>query len=391
LFAPRPQAVSSTPHPAVARIIVPERDGVAFGSGTLVDVEGDQGLVVTNWHVVRDAAGEIIVTFPDGFSSKAKVLRTDETWDLAALVIWKPVVAPATLASGAPAPGDPLTIAGYGSGDFRAVTARCTQYVSPGTRFPPEMVEVAAQARQGDSGGPILNGRGELAGVLFGAAQGTTSGSYVGRVRSFLSPLSPRLADPNYVAAPSATAVASSNPFAGGDGQLLSQPAVPQVPAASIATQNTPANVSVPNVPVASEPLVAIAESKGDVEARAGESAEGSETARVETPAKVASVPKPAPRAAHVTFGALPPDDEAGIPMLADDPAYSQATQPLWSRPLPKDLLPPPGAVEPVGTASAGENRLWEAIFGKTPLEQGKSLLAAFALAGIVSRLLRTE
>jgi hypothetical protein len=59
-----------------------------------------------------------------------------------------------------------------------------------------EMVEVSAAARQGDSGGPILNDRGELAGVLFGSASGTTSGSYCGRVRWFLDPLWPELGQP---------------------------------------------------------------------------------------------------------------------------------------------------------------------------------------------------
>jgi hypothetical protein len=49
------------------------------------------------------------------------------------------------------------------------------------------MVEVSASARQGDSGGPIFNARGELAGVLFGSGGGTTSGSYAGRVGQFLA------------------------------------------------------------------------------------------------------------------------------------------------------------------------------------------------------------
>ncbi len=51
------------------------------------------------------------------------------------------------------------------------------------------MVELSAAARNGDSGGPIFNSRGELAGVLFGAASGRTTGSYCGRVRWFLGPI----------------------------------------------------------------------------------------------------------------------------------------------------------------------------------------------------------
>ena len=57
--------------------------------------------------------------------------------------------------------------------------------------YPREMVELDVQARQGDSGGPIFNQRGELAGVLFGAGEGTTIGSFAPRVESFLATLAP--------------------------------------------------------------------------------------------------------------------------------------------------------------------------------------------------------
>jgi hypothetical protein len=175
------------PHPAVVRVIAPEREGMSLGSGTLVDVNDQYGLVVTNWHVVRDATGEITVVFPDGFRSGGRVLKTDRDWDLAAVSVWKPRVAPVPLATVAPRPGDLLTIAGYGSGLYRAATGRCTQYVSPGNHLPYEMVEVSAAARQGDSGGPIFNSQGQLAGVLFGEGHGLTSGSYCFRVHRFLS------------------------------------------------------------------------------------------------------------------------------------------------------------------------------------------------------------
>ena len=179
------------------------------GSGTLVAVNQQHGLVVTNWHVVRDAQGPIVVTFPDGFQSAATVMTTDENWDLAALLIWKPKVAPIPIARQMPRPGELLTIAGYGAGTYRAATGRCTQYVAPGVEFPYEMVELSAEARQGDSGGPILNERGELAGVLFGAAGGTTSGSYCGRVRKFLAAIWPdveQAPDEVYVSAPASNA-----------------------------------------------------------------------------------------------------------------------------------------------------------------------------------------
>ncbi len=175
------------PHPAVVRVIAPEPGGSSYGSGTLVAANGSYGLVVTNWHVVRDADGPITTVFPDGFRSAATVLTTDRDWDLAALAIWRPATRPVALATEAPQRGDVLTIAGYGRGWYRAAAGRCVQYVSPGRNLPFEMVELGVGARDGDSGGPIFNDRGELAGVLFGAASGRTTGSYCGRVKEFLA------------------------------------------------------------------------------------------------------------------------------------------------------------------------------------------------------------
>jgi hypothetical protein len=151
-----------------------------------VAVNERHGLVITNWHVINEATGQVTVEFPDGFESPATIQKVDRDWDLAALAIWRPQVAPVPVAREAPRPGEVLTIAGYGPGKYRAVSGQCTQYVAPGERFPYEMVELAATARQGDSGGPILNSRGELAGVLFGEGQGRTAGSYCGRVQWFL-------------------------------------------------------------------------------------------------------------------------------------------------------------------------------------------------------------
>ncbi len=187
-----------TPHPAVARIIVPEDGATAFGSGTLVGVHENRGLVITNWHVVRDAVGLVDVVFPDGFHSHARPLKVDSDWDLAALVIWRPTgIEPVKIAAQPPRPGDLLTIHGYGRGKYRIATGHCTTFYSPRPDFPHEMVELDVEARQGDSGGPIFNQAGELAGVLFGAGQGTTLGSFAPRVRVFLASVAPDLDETN--------------------------------------------------------------------------------------------------------------------------------------------------------------------------------------------------
>src|SRR5690606_28210476 len=97
------------------------------------------GLVLTNWHVVQGASDMVEVIFPDGFRSQARALKVDAEWDLAALVIWEPNAQPVSLATRPPRPGDTLTICGYGSGDYRAMTGRCTQYYAPRLDLPREL------------------------------------------------------------------------------------------------------------------------------------------------------------------------------------------------------------------------------------------------------------
>jgi len=181
-----------TPHPAVARIVAPEQSGTSLGSGVLVDVNRSQGLVLTNWHVIRDSRSAVLVQFPDGFQSAGTVVRWDEAWDLAALVIWKPQATPVPIAAAPPAIGETLTIAGFGRGVYREESGGCTEYLSPGNGYAKEFVELKATARQGDSGGPIFNDRRELSGVLFGQNEGRTIGSCSTRGRTFLASVGSR-------------------------------------------------------------------------------------------------------------------------------------------------------------------------------------------------------
>lgn len=181
------RAVSTTPHPAVARIIVPERKSAALGSGTLIAKTTQHGYLITNWHVVREASNGALVVFANGTQAHGKILRTDKDWDLALVQIPSPAMEPLSISATVPQVGEQLWIAGYGSGEFLLQAGLCSQFLAPYPEWPLELVEVGAAARQGDSGGPILNSRGELAGVLFGQGQGYTMGAYGGRVLQFLN------------------------------------------------------------------------------------------------------------------------------------------------------------------------------------------------------------
>jgi S1-C subfamily serine protease len=231
------------PHPSVVRVVAPEDGAIAYGSGTLVGVRDDHGLVVTNWHVVRDATGLVEVVFPDGFRSHARPLKVDQDWDLAALVIWRPNVEPVKIAAQPPRPGDILTIHGYGRGKYRIATGRCTTYYSPQPNFPHEMLELDVEARQGDSGGPIFNQSGELAGVLFGAGQGCTMGSFAPRVRNFLAAVAPDLDQSNAqakVAVADRPAPVVNMPFASQANVATNDyPSAPWSPPGAVAGNNT--------------------------------------------------------------------------------------------------------------------------------------------------------
>lgn len=173
--------------PVVARIRTASGPSTCYGSGVLVAASGTHGIVLTNWHVVRTHRTSISVTFPDGSTSPGRVLASDDAWDLAALLVKKPQAAPVLIAAAAPKLGDRLTIAGYGQGEYLEQSGAVTDYLSPTSSHERQFVELKASARQGDSGGPIFNERGELAGVLFGERDGRTIGTCSTRLRAFLS------------------------------------------------------------------------------------------------------------------------------------------------------------------------------------------------------------
>ena len=191
---PLPQQPGPQILPYVVRIIAFDSTGQSFGTGSYVGTYGEYGVILTNQHVIYDTEGLVHVHFPSGFSSFGAVIRSDKDWDLALVAISKPPQSIRTLpiARTPSKPGDPLWIVGYGSGSYRIAEGRCVRYLAlgtpqDGTTPRNEIMEVSVSARKGDSGGPILNQKGELAGVLFGSDMvRNTAGSFCERVNRFL-------------------------------------------------------------------------------------------------------------------------------------------------------------------------------------------------------------
>ncbi len=177
----------------IARIENTTATGRTFGSGTLIDVDGTRGIVITCAHLFRDGIGRVTVTFPAVPAVEGHVLKVDAAADLAAVAISAPPLKAVEIAERYPERGEQVVSCGYGSdGRLFCNRGRVLGYVVTVGSRGRETLELSGAARQGDSGGPVLNEHGLLVGVLFGTNGHVVDATYCGRVRTFLSGLSPR-------------------------------------------------------------------------------------------------------------------------------------------------------------------------------------------------------
>lgn len=184
-----PPVVQTAPPDAVVRVINHGQNGGSLGSGTVVASEADQAIVLTCAHLFSDGVGRLSVRFSNGLTTGARLVAVDRRWDLAALAI-QPTTAihPPPIAAEAPTQGESLTSCGYGpDGRFLINRGTVRGYVRAAGTTAFETLEMTGAARQGDSGGPILNRAGELVAVLWGSDGQTVSGTYCGRIRRFLA------------------------------------------------------------------------------------------------------------------------------------------------------------------------------------------------------------
>ena len=203
LFAAYPAGSRSVQrhYPAIAKVVgrgpVETNDegqtqAVYYGSGVYVAEMGNFGLLLTNWHVVNGSQGLLRIDFPS-FQSEGAVILVDEVWDLTAIVIRRPNFLPFPISLEVPQIGDELWVAGYGQdaglGGFQMSSGPVLFYSFPGTNesLPGETLAIGCGVRHGDSGGPILNRYGELAGLLWGSDGTLTTGTFCLRVQAFLT------------------------------------------------------------------------------------------------------------------------------------------------------------------------------------------------------------
>ena len=157
----------------------PQRRGTSMGSGFIISPEG---YVLTNHHVI-DGADEVTVKLSDRRELVAKVIGSDQQYDVALLKIdAKNLPSIRRGDSNTLKPGQWVVAIGSPFGLDHSVTAgivsatgRSNPYAEQ--RYVP-FIQTDVAINQGNSGGPLLNTRGEVVGInsqIFSA-----SGGYMG-------------------------------------------------------------------------------------------------------------------------------------------------------------------------------------------------------------------
>ncbi|MEY3749719.1 MAG: hypothetical protein RLZZ11_149 [Cyanobacteriota bacterium] len=168
--------------PAVVRIDTVRRVvnplGGLFGSGPSIQQQQGQGsgfitrsdgVILTNAHVV-EGANEVGVTLPDGRSFSGKVLGSDPVTDVAVVKVAAAGLPVAPLGDSAKVrPGEWAIAIGNPLGLDNTVTAgiisavQRTNALGEGQRVP--YLQTDAAVNPGNSGGPLINERGQVIGI----------------------------------------------------------------------------------------------------------------------------------------------------------------------------------------------------------------------------------
>jgi serine protease Do len=146
----------------VVRIEITRHDGGnPLGTGFIVDRSGK---IVTNWHVIEDAASGVIHMNDGRRLTEIEVLAIDKEHDLAILLARAKDLRPLPLAKGLPEPGEKVVAIGHPRGLTNSISDGIVSAIrADGVRD--RQIQMTAPISPGNSGGPVLNERGEVVGV----------------------------------------------------------------------------------------------------------------------------------------------------------------------------------------------------------------------------------
>jgi S1-C subfamily serine protease len=161
-----------------------DRDEETSATGTGVIVNAD-GTVLTALHVV-DGADAVELTYADGTGSAATVAGADAGQDIATLTPARlpETVVPAVLGGGL-AVGDDVVALGNPLGLTATTTSGVVSGLDRelsrgGSNDIAGLIQFDAAVNPGSSGGPLINGRGQVAGIVVALANPTDAGTFIG-------------------------------------------------------------------------------------------------------------------------------------------------------------------------------------------------------------------
>ncbi len=156
-----------------------KKQEIGGGSGFIVS---EDGLIVTNKHVVTDEKADYTVITTDGAKYDAKVLARDPAQDIAVLKIAKTGLTPAKLGdSNSVKLGQTAIAIGNALAEFQntvsvgVISGLSRNIVASGLRMSENidnLFQTDAAINPGNSGGPLLNLKGEVIGINVAVAQG---------------------------------------------------------------------------------------------------------------------------------------------------------------------------------------------------------------------------
>lgn len=181
-------AAAAVPEPileaknSVVRILSEYSDGYATGSGFVLKNSKGETLIVTNHHVVEDHPYSISVWLNDEETVNASILAYSDQKDLCVLKLAYPLDKPAlALAQKEAEQGEAVYAIGFpGAADYlsdkeahTSADATITDGIVSAVRkatvssygTPTQLLQINAAINSGNSGGPLLNAKGEVVGI----------------------------------------------------------------------------------------------------------------------------------------------------------------------------------------------------------------------------------
>lgn len=167
--------------PSVVSITTGTENSIFGGAGSGV-VISDDGLVLTNAHVIESSGGTIRVRFNDGVIAEAVIVGASKQDDLALIRADRRGLVPATLGSSADLRvGDDVVAIGnaLALGDEPSVTkgivSAKNRSISDGDIALGDLIQTDAAINPGNSGGPLVNAAGEVVGINTAIIDGAQS------------------------------------------------------------------------------------------------------------------------------------------------------------------------------------------------------------------------